>query len=126
MPGPRYPHYPLELGLWGWFCRVPKNLLALPVLTHSTPRSTLWYPGPAYLHGADAQAPVDDELGEAGRSLVAVPPVDHEESAQVLELSHREVRSQRCLFPFLSTNNMVVEFLRHSEIHLEKVSKGLW
>jgi hypothetical protein len=39
--------------------------------------------------------------------------MDHEESAQVLELSHREVGSQRCLLPFLTTNNVVVENKRN-------------
>lgn len=34
-----------------------------------------------YLHGAYAQAPVDDELAESCRPFVAVPTVDHEESA---------------------------------------------
>lgn len=33
-----------------------------------------------YLHGADAQAPVDDKLAEGCRPLVAVPTVDHEET----------------------------------------------
>lgn len=34
-----------------------------------------------YLHGADAQAPVDDKLAEGRRPFVAVPPMDHEETA---------------------------------------------
>ena len=34
-----------------------------------------------YLHGADAQAPVDDKLAEGCRPFVAVPTVDHEETA---------------------------------------------
>lgn len=34
-----------------------------------------------YLHGADAEAPVDDELAEGCRPFVAVPTVDHEETA---------------------------------------------
>lgn len=55
-----------------------------------------------YLHGADAQAPVDDELAEGCGPFVAVSPVDHEETAQMFELSHREVCSQRSLFSFLS------------------------
>lgn len=58
--------------------------------------------GCVYLHGADAQAPVDDELAERRRALVAVAPVDHEEATQVFELSHGEVCSQRGLLSFLS------------------------
>lgn len=57
---------------------------------------------PLYLHGADAQAPVDDKLAEGCRPLVAVAAVHHEETTQVFELSHREVGSQRGLFSFLS------------------------
>ena len=34
-----------------------------------------------YLHGADAEASVDDELAEGRRPFVAVPTVDHEETA---------------------------------------------
>lgn len=41
-----------------------------------------------YLHGADAQAPVDDELAEGCRALVAVSTVDHQQTAQMFELSH--------------------------------------
>ena len=55
-----------------------------------------------YLHGADAQTPVDDELAEGCGPLVAVPPVDHEETTQVFELSHREVGGQGGLLSFLS------------------------
>ena len=55
-----------------------------------------------YLHGADAQTPVDDELTERRRPFVAVATVDHEQTAQMLELSHREVGSQRGLLSFLS------------------------
>lgn len=55
-----------------------------------------------YLHGADAQAPVDDKLAESCRPFVAVPTVDHEETAQMFELSHGEVGCQRGLLPFLS------------------------
>lgn len=54
-----------------------------------------------YLHGADAQAPVDDKLAEGRRALVAVSAVDHEETAQMFELSHREVSGQRGLLSFL-------------------------
>lgn len=55
-----------------------------------------------YLHGTDAQTSVDDELAEGCRPFVAVATVDHEETAQMLELSHREVGSQRGLLSFLS------------------------
>lgn len=34
-----------------------------------------------YLHGADAQASVDDKLAEGCRALVAVSTVDHEQTA---------------------------------------------
>lgn len=56
-----------------------------------------------YLHGADAETPVDDKLAERGGALVAVSAVDHEQSAQVLKLSDGEICSQRRLLPFLHT-----------------------
>lgn len=55
-----------------------------------------------YLHGTDAQAPVDDKLAEGCRALVAVSTVDHQQTAQMFELSHREVRSQSGLLSFLT------------------------
>lgn len=54
-----------------------------------------------YLHGADAQAPVDDKLAEGRRPLVTVPTVDHEETTQMFELSHWEVGSQGRLLSLL-------------------------
>lgn len=63
--------------------------------------STSWQP--IYLHGADAEAPVDHKLAEGCRPLVAVPSMDHEQSTQVLELSDGEISCQRCLLPFLGT-----------------------
>lgn len=59
-----------------------------------------------HLHGADAQAPVDHELAEGGRALVAVAAVHHEQPAEVLELSDGEVGSQRSLLPFLKSDEM--------------------
>lgn len=56
---------------------------------------------PAHLHGADAEAAVDDELAERGRALVAVAAVHHEQAAQVLELGDGEVCSQGSLLAFL-------------------------
>ncbi len=56
-----------------------------------------------YLHGADAETPVDDKLAERGGAFVAVSAVDHEQSAQVLKLSDGEICSQRRLLPFLHT-----------------------
>lgn len=47
-----------------------------------------------HLHGADAEAPVDDELAEGGRALVAVATVHHEQAAEVPELSDGEVGGQ--------------------------------
>lgn len=54
-----------------------------------------------YLHGTDTEAPVNDELAEGGGPLVAVSAMYHEQSAQVLELSHREISSQGSLLAFL-------------------------
>lgn len=54
-----------------------------------------------YLHGADAQASVDDKLAEGCGAFVAVSPVDHQQTAQMFELSHREVCCQRGLLSFL-------------------------
>lgn len=56
---------------------------------------------PLYLHGADAEAPVDHKLAEGCWPLVAVPAMDHEQTPQVLELSDGEISCQRCLLPFL-------------------------
>ena len=44
---------------------------------------------------------MDDELAERCRSLVAVASVDHEETAQMFELSHGEVCGERGLLAFL-------------------------
>lgn len=41
-----------------------------------------------YLHGTDTEAPVNDKLTEGSRSLVAVSPMHHEQSAQMFKLSH--------------------------------------
>lgn len=54
-----------------------------------------------YLHGADAQASVDDKLAEGCGAFVAVSTVDHQQAAQMFELSHREVCCQRGLLSFL-------------------------
>ncbi len=56
-----------------------------------------------YLHGADAETPVDDKLAERGGAFVAVSAMDHEQSAQVLKLRDGEICSQRRLLPFLHT-----------------------
>lgn len=56
-----------------------------------------------YLHGANAETPVDDKLAECSGPFVAVSAVDHEQSAQVLKLSDGEICSQRRLLPFLHT-----------------------
>lgn len=47
-----------------------------------------------YLHGGDDEAPVHDKLAECCRPLVAVPPVHHEQPADVSELCDGEVRCQ--------------------------------
>lgn len=67
---------------------------------------------PTHLHGADAQTPVDHELAEGGRALVAVPAVHHEQPAKVLELSDGEVCSQRSLFSFLKSDE-----IGHRQMH---------
>ena len=64
----------------------------------------------AHLHGADAEAPVDDELAEGGRALVAVAAVHHEQAAEVPELSDGEVGGQRSLLALLGPD---VEIGRH-------------
>lgn len=69
-------------------------------LLHLSLETLCW---PLYLHGADAEAPVDHKLAEGCRSLVAVPSMDHEQTPQVLELSDGEISCQRCLLPFLGT-----------------------
>lgn len=56
-----------------------------------------------HLHGADAETAMDDELTQGRRALVAVTSMNHEQSAQVLELSDGEICSQRRLLPFLKT-----------------------
>lgn len=58
--------------------------------------------GRVYLHGADAQASVDDKLAEGCGAFVAVATVDHQQTAQMFELSHREVGCQRGLLSFLA------------------------
>lgn len=70
-------------------------------LLHLSLETPSWQP--LYLHGADAEAPVDDKLAEGCRPLVAVPSMDHEQTTQVLELSDGEIGCQRCLLPFLGT-----------------------
>lgn len=59
---------------------------------------------PTHLHGADAQAPVDHELAEGSRALVAVAAVHHEQPAEVLELGDGEVGSQRGLLSLLKAD----------------------
>lgn len=68
----------------------------------------------SYLHGTDAQAPVDDKLAEGCRALVAVSAVDHEETAQMFELSYGEVSGQRGLFSFLSNTKKAQKAQRTS------------
>lgn len=68
-----------------------------------------------HLHGADAEAPVNHELAEGGRALVAVTAVHHEQPAEMLELSDGEVRGQGGLFSLLKANE-----IRHRQKH-EKV-----
>ena len=57
---------------------------------HSTPPPR----PPTHQHGADAEAPVDDELAEGGRALVAVAAMHHEQAAEVPELSDGDVGGQ--------------------------------
>lgn len=54
-----------------------------------------------HLHGGDDHASVHDELTQSRRALVAVSAVDHQQPADVFELSDGEVRRQRRLLPFL-------------------------
>lgn len=70
------------------------------------------YMAELYLHGADAQAPMDDKLAEGCGALVAVSAVDHEETAQMFELSHREVSGQGGLLSFLSNTKKAQEAQR--------------
>lgn len=56
------------------------------------------------LHGGDDHPSVHDELSQRGRALVAVPAVNHEQAADVSELSDGEIGRQRRLLPFLQTN----------------------
>lgn len=49
---------------------------------------------------------MDHELAEGGRPLVAVPPVHHEQPAQVLELGDGEVCGQGSLLSFLKPDEM--------------------
>lgn len=69
-----------------------------------------------HLHGADAETAMDDELAQGRRALVAVASVNHEQSAQVLELSDGEIRSQRRLLPFLKH--------RHTQTHSHLTDHG--
>lgn len=57
--------------------------------------------GGLYLHGGDDHAPVHDELSQSSGAFVAVSAVNHQQTADVFELSYREVGRQRRLFPFL-------------------------
>ena len=77
---------------------------------------------PQNLHCGDDESPVDDELAEACRPLVAVSAMDKEKSANVTELKKennglerlsffsttylgdREISSKAGLFPFLPDN----------------------
>lgn len=45
-----------------------------------------------------------DELAQRRRALVAVPAVDHQQAADVLELGDGEVGGQGRLLPFLLTH----------------------
>lgn len=53
------------------------------------------------LHGGDDHSSVHHKLPQRRRALVAVPAVDHEQAADVLELSDGKVCRQRRLLPFL-------------------------
>lgn len=57
-----------------------------------------------YLHGGDDEAPVHDKLAKCCRPLVAVPPMHHEQPADVSELRDGEVRCQRSLLPLLKNH----------------------
>ena len=60
-----------------------------------------------YLHGGDDHPSVHHKLTQSRRTLVAVPAVNHEQAADVLELSDGEVRGQRRLFSFLVEKQQV-------------------
>lgn len=49
---------------------------------------------------------MDHELAEGRRALVAVSAVDHEQPAEMLELSDGEVCSQGRLFSFLKSDEI--------------------
>lgn len=66
---------------------------------------------PAHLHGADTEASVNDELAEGSRALVAVPPMDHKQATEMLELCNGEVCGQGGLFSLLQPRD------RGHEIH---------
>lgn len=57
-----------------------------------------------YLHCGDDHPSVHDKLAQRSWALVAVPAMDHEQAANVLKLSDREVCSQRRLLAFLITD----------------------
>lgn len=56
-----------------------------------------------HLHGGDDHPSVHHELAQRRRALVAVPAVDHQQAADVSELSDGEVCRQRRLLPLLGT-----------------------
>lgn len=66
------------------------------VTSHDSGTATAWAKPVlvCYLHSGDDEAPVHDKLAECCRPLVAVPPMHHEEPADVSELCDGEVRCQ--------------------------------
>lgn len=54
-----------------------------------------------HLHGGDDHPSVHDELAQSCGAFVAVPAVNHQQPADVLELGDGEVCSQRRLLAFL-------------------------
>lgn len=76
----------------------------MPIWT--VPHLNAWWQTPLifsapYLHGGDDHPSVHDKLAQSCWALITVPAVDQEQATNVLELSDREVRSQRRLLTFL-------------------------